>query len=74
MTSLREFVYFNNRSDTERRILEAACSEYGVAPEMVDELIRIEINQEGRMRRVGIFNDLRKVIENYVQEHQDDYS
>ena len=74
MTSLREFVYFNNRSDTEKRILGIACSEYGVSPEMVDELIRIEINQEGRMRRVGVFNDLRSVIENYVQEHQDDYS
>lgn len=74
MASSRRFVYFNNRSDTERRILEAACSEFGVAPEMVDELLRIEIHHEGRLQRRGIFIDLRSVIENYVREQADDYS
>ena len=74
MTGLSRFIYFNNRSDTERRILEAACLEYGVAPELVDELIGVEIDYEGRLRRRGIFRDLRSVIVNYAQEHEDDYS
>ncbi len=72
--ALRRFVYFNSRSDTEKRLLEASCSEYGVAPELVDELIGIEIDHEGRLRRRGIFDDLRSVIENHVEEYEDDYS
>ena len=74
MTSLSRILYFNNRSDTERRILEAACLEYGIAPELVDELIGVEIDHEGRHRRRGIFYDLQSVVKNYAQEHEDDYS
>lgn len=74
MTSLSRFIYFNNRSDTERRILEAACLEYGIAPELVDELIGVEIDHEGRHRRRGIFYDLRSVIQNYAQEQGNDHS
>ena len=74
MTSIRKFVWFNNRSDSEKRILEAACLDYDVAPELVDELLRVEIDHEGRLRRTGLPLDLRSVIENYVQERTDDYS
>ena len=74
MTSIRRFVYFNNRSDTEKRILEAACLEYDVSPELVDELLHVEIDHEGRLRRTGLPIDLRSVIGNYVQEQADDYS
>ena len=62
------------KSDTERRILEAACLEYGVASELVDELISLEIDNERRLRRRGLFPSLKSAIENYVQEHEDDYS
>ena len=60
------------KSDTERRILEAACLEFGVEPGLVDELIDLELEQEGRLRRRGLVPSLKDAIETHVLEHEDD--
>ena len=59
--------------DAERHILKAACSEYGVAPELVDELISV-IAHEGHLRRSRIRMNLQSVIENHAQEQVNDHS
>ncbi len=61
-----------DKSITERRILEAACLDFGVMPELVDDLIDLEIENEGRLRRRGLFPDLKETIEHYVSERNND--
>lgn len=48
MASLSRFIYFNNRSDTEKRILEAACLEYDVAPDRLRLVNHVVSNIPGQ--------------------------
>ena len=60
------------KSDTERRILKDACLEFGIEPGLVDELIDLELEQEGRLRRIGLVRNLKAAIEFHVLEQEDD--
>lgn len=62
------------KSRSEQRILEDACLEFDVDPDLVDELIRLEQAHERRLRRRGLPAELKTAIKNYVQDHEDDYS
>ena len=62
------------KSRSEQRILDDACLEFDVDPDLVDELIGLEQAHERRLRRRGLPSELKNAIKNYVQEHEDDYS
>ena len=62
------------KSISEQRLLERACLEFDVDSTLVGELIRLELDNERRLRRMGLRRELKNAIENYVLEHEDDYS
>jgi len=53
-------------SSVEQRLLEAACLEYGIDPSLVHALIAVEEENERRIRRRGIYQLLRSVIEEHL--------
>ena len=65
-------VGMETEKSTERRLLEAACLEYGVNSSLVQALVDIEQENERRIRRRGIFQMLRAAIEEYVVGQQGD--
>lgn len=62
------------KSRSEQRLLERVCLEFGIDSTLVDELISLELDNERRLRRMGLRRELKNAIENYVLEHEDDYS
>ena len=54
--------------DTERRLLKSNCIGYDVSPELIEELIQLERDNERRLRRRGIFLALRGCIEDFTRE------
>ena len=57
---------------TEQRLLEAACLEYGIDPSLVEALVAVEQENERRIRRRGIFQMLRVVIEENTERQRND--
>lgn len=55
-------------NSAEQRLLEAACLEYGVDPAVVHALVAVEEENERRIRRRGIYQLLRSVIEEHLGE------
>lgn len=58
--------------DAERQILQNACLQAGIDPSIVDELIDLELEQEGRQRRIGLVRSLKDALESHVLEREDD--
>ena len=64
----------NEKTDTERRLLEAACLEFGIDSDLVEALISIERDNERRFRRRGLFTALRGALDDHVMERHVDSS
>ncbi len=62
------------RTDTETQLLEALCLEFDIDPGLIRRLIELEVENERRMRRRGLTRNLKKAIEEYTVEREDDYS
>ena len=54
------------QQNMERRILNSACQRHDIDPKLVDELIEIEREFEGRLRRQGLQSRLEGTIADYV--------
>ena len=54
--------------DTERRLLRSNCIGYDINPELIEELVQLERDNERRLRRRGIFPALRGCIEDFTRE------
>ena len=65
---------YAERMDTENQLLETLCLEFDIDPGLIRRLIELEIENERRMRRRGLTRSLKKAIEDYTVEHEDDYS
>ena len=65
---------YAERMDTESQLLETLCLEFDIDPGLIRRLIELEIENERRMRRRGLTRSLKKAIEDYTVEHEDDYS
>lgn len=59
-------------NESEARLLEAACLENDINISVVENLLAIERENERRLRRRGIFNSLRSVLEDHVAENSND--
>lgn len=62
------------RMDTESQLLETLCLEFDIDPGLIRRLIELEIENERRMRRRGLTRNLKKAIEEYTVEREDDHS
>lgn len=60
------------KSDAEKRLLETACLQYDVDPEIVDKLLDLVQESEGRLRRRGLRGQLKDAIGDYVAETEED--
>jgi hypothetical protein len=56
----------------ERRLLASACAGSDIGPDLIEELVEFERDNERRLRRRGLFAALRGSIENYSRELRDD--
>ena len=62
------------RRKEERTLLEEVCAEEGVPPELVEQLIQIEKDKSGLMRRHGLFQDIDMALKKYLKRNSEDAS
>ena len=56
----------------ERRILESVCVGTDISPELIQELVELERDNERRLRRRGLSMALRGCIEEFMRKTADD--
>ena len=59
-------------NDIEQRLLASVCIGTDIEPELIEELIELERDNERRLRRRGLFAALRGCIEDYIREQDSD--
>ena len=62
------------RRKEERTLLEEICAEEGVPAELVEQLIQIEKDKSGLMRRHGLFQDIDMALKKYMKKTEADAS
>lgn len=60
------------RKKEERELLEEICAEQGVPPELVEQLVQIEKDKSGLMRRHGLFQDIDMALKKYMTKDKRD--
>lgn len=55
------------RKKKERELLEQICKEKGIEPELVEQLIQIEKDKSGLMRRHNLYQDIDMVFKRYIK-------
>ena len=61
-------------TDSERKLLASACVGTDISPELIQELLGLERENERRLRRRGLSAALRACIEEYTMERDSDSS
>ena len=56
----------------ERRLLASACVGTDISPELIQELVELERDNERRLRRRGLSIALRGCIEEFMRKKADD--
>jgi hypothetical protein len=56
----------------ERRLLASACVGTDISPELIQELVELERDNERRLRRRGLSMALRGCIEEFMRKTADD--
>lgn len=59
------------RRKEERALLEKLCAEEGVPPELVEQLVQIEKDKSGLMRRHGLFQDIDMALKRYMKRMEE---
>ena len=62
------------RRQEERALLEEICAEEGVPAELVEQLVQIEKDKSGLMRRHGLFQDIDMALKKYLKRNSEDAS
>ncbi len=57
----------NQRRAKDRQLLEEICQAQGVPVELVEQLLQIEKDKSGLMRRKNIFKDIDMALKNYLK-------
>jgi DNA sulfur modification protein DndC len=55
------------RKKRERELLEKLCAEEGIDPDLVEQLIKIEKDKSGLMRRHGLFKEIDMALRQYIK-------
>ncbi|MBI3649441.1 MAG: DNA phosphorothioation system sulfurtransferase DndC [Acidobacteria bacterium] len=62
------------RRKEERDLLEQICAEEGVPPELIEQLVQIEKDKSGLMRRHGLYQDIDMALKKYLKRNPEDAS
>ncbi len=62
----------NERRAKDRALLEEICQEQGVPVELVEQLLQIEKDKSGLMRRNNLFKDIDMALKNYLKRQEDE--
>ena len=62
----------NERRAKDRKLLEEICEEQGVPVELVEQLLQIEKDKSGLMRRNNLFKDIDMALKNYLKRQDDE--
>lgn len=60
------------RRKEERTLLEEVCAKEGVPAELVEQLVQIEKDKSGLMRRHGLFQDIDMALKKYLKRNSED--
>jgi len=60
----------NERRAQDRALLEEICKEQGVSVELVEQLLQIEKDKSGLMRRNNLFKDIDMALKNYLKSQE----
>lgn len=62
------------RRKEERELLEEICAEEGIPADLVEQLVQIEKDKSGLMRRHGLFQDIDMALKKYLKRNSEDAS
>jgi DNA sulfur modification protein DndC len=62
----------NERRANDRALLEEICREKGVPVELVEQLLQIEKDKSGLMRRNNLFKDIDMALKNYLKRQEEE--
>jgi DNA sulfur modification protein DndC len=62
----------NERRAKDRQLLEEICAEQGVPVELVEQLLQIEKDKSGLMRRNNLFKDIDMALKNYLKRQEEE--
>ena len=60
----------NERRAKDRALLEEVCKEHDVPIELVEQLLQIEKDKSGLMRRNNLFKDIDMALKNYLKSQE----
>ena len=60
----------NQRRAKDRQLLEEICQAQGVPVELVEQLLQIEKDKSGLMRRNNLFKDIDMALKNYLKRQE----
>ena len=60
----------NERRAKDHQLLEKICREQGVPVELVEQLLQIEKDKSGLMRRNNLFKDIDTALKNYLKRRK----
>jgi DNA sulfur modification protein DndC len=60
------------RRREERKLLEEVCAEYGIPADLVEQLVQIERDKSGLMRRHGLFQDIDMALKRYMRKKEEE--
>jgi hypothetical protein len=55
------------RRKEERKLLEEICAEHDIPADLVEQLVQIEKDKSGLMRRHGLFQDIDMALRRYLK-------
>jgi DNA sulfur modification protein DndC len=58
------------RKKRERQLLEQLCAEEGIPAELVEQLVQIEKDKSGLMRRHGLFQDIDMALKRFIKSEE----
>ena len=62
----------NQRRAKDRQLLEEICQAQGVPVELVEQLLQIEKDKSGLMRRNNLFKDIDMALKNYLKRQEEE--
>jgi DNA sulfur modification protein DndC len=62
------------RRKSERELLKDICADEGVPSELVEQLVQIEKDKSGLMRRHGLFQDIDMALKRYLKRTEENAS
>lgn len=59
------------RQEEEHKLLEELCAKEGIDPSLVEQLLQIEKDKSGLMRRHNLFQEIDMALKRYIKEQDE---